>query len=79
MKQDDAFAAALTEQLARRSLRQSDIASANGVTRTYMSKLMNTDTPSPEWVEIIANTLKASDEERRTLHQAAAARAGYKI
>lgn len=75
----DAFSAALAEQLARHSLRQSDIARANGVTAAYISRLANSASVSPEWVDLIADTMNASDEERARLHVAAARAKGYRI
>ena len=74
-----AFSAALTEQLARHSLRRSDLAKASGVTPAYISRLANDLTPSPEWVDILADVLKASETERTELHRAAARSKGYRV
>lgn len=74
-----AFSAALTEQLARHRLRQSDLARATNVSRSYINRLAKELAPSPEWVEIIANATCATDVERSALHRAAARGKGYKV
>jgi transcriptional regulator with XRE-family HTH domain len=73
------FGAALAQQLARHSLRQADLAKTTGTDPAYISRLANRSSPSPEWVEIIADATKATDEERATLHIAAARAKGYRI
>jgi HD-GYP domain-containing protein (c-di-GMP phosphodiesterase class II) len=35
--------------------------------------------PSPEWVDLIADTLKLSPEQRQALHVAAAKQHGFKL
>lgn len=78
-KNNAAFGAALVEQLERHSLRQIDLAKASGVSEAYISRLANHITPSPKWVEFVANFTKATEEERATLHRAAVKDLGYKI
>lgn len=74
------FAANVANMLSSRSMTQSDLASATDVSAKYVNHLMNgRKTPSPEWVEIIANTLNASPQERTDLHRSAAMAKGYKI
>ncbi len=74
-----AFSHALNQQLASRSLRQVDLATKVGVTPAYINRLANGGSPSPEWVDLIADFTKATDEERTRLHVAAARAKGYKI
>ena len=76
-KNNSAFAAALSEQLARRSLTQSDLARASGVTRAYVSRLANNAAPSPEWVDKIAASTAATPVEYASLSVAAAASHGF--
>jgi transcriptional regulator with XRE-family HTH domain len=73
------FGAALAEQLARHKLTQTDLAKARGVSPAYISRLASKSAPSPEWVDLIADTTKATEEERAKLHTAAARTRGYRI
>ena len=75
-----AFAEALKEQLAAKELRQSDLARLTDVSSSYISHTLAGRKPiSPEWADVIANAIDASQEERRRLHRAAALDAGFKI
>jgi transcriptional regulator with XRE-family HTH domain len=74
-----AFGKALDEQLTRRSMRQTELAQATGVSPSYVNRLMTVGNPSPQWVEIIAITLQLGPSERVDLHTAAAIDAGYKL
>lgn len=75
-----AFGAALNDQLSKRQMRQSDLARATGVTSTYINRLASGyASPSPEWVDLIADTLKLQKRERGRLHAAAARSRGYRI
>jgi predicted transcriptional regulator len=74
------FGAALDAQVRRRRLTQSSVATAAGVSQPYINRLIKgTATASPEWIEIIAETVGADQEERQRLHRAAARDRGYKI
>lgn len=73
------FGAALADQLARHSMRQSDIAKTAGVSQAYVSQLANSSSVSPQWVDIIAAATHASEDERQKLHQAAARARGYRV
>lgn len=75
----DAFSDALAEQLARRSLRQSDLAHQNGVSQAYISRLTKGGSVSPQWCDLIADSMKTTEAERRLLHVAAARAKGYRI
>ena len=75
-----AFGAALSEQLSKRKMQQSDLARQTGVTSAYISRLANgASSPSPQWVDLIADTLKLPDHERGRLHAAAARAKGYRV
>jgi plasmid maintenance system antidote protein VapI len=75
-----AFAEALKEQLAAKELRQSDLARLTDVSRSYISHtIAGRKSISPEWADVIASAIDASEEERRRLHRAAALDAGFKI
>jgi transcriptional regulator with XRE-family HTH domain len=75
----DAFSAALAEQLTRRSLRQTDLAKARGVSPAYINRLANGGSVTPESADMIADAMNATDEDRRKLHVAAARARGYRI
>ena len=75
-----AFAEALKEQLAAKELRQSDLARLTDVSRSFISHtIAGRKSISPQWADVIANAIDASEEERRRLHRAAALDAGFKI
>ena len=64
-KNDLAFGAALEEQLARHSLRQSDLAKAVGVSRAYVNQLANgVAKPSPQWAGAVADDGRGSAARR---------------
>jgi len=73
------FSTALTGYLARHPISQSEMAKVSNVSRAYINKLANGATPSPEWCDLIAEITQATEEERRTLHRAAAISKGYRI
>jgi plasmid maintenance system antidote protein VapI len=75
-----AFAEALEAQLAAKDLRQADLARLTKRSRSYISHTIAGRKPiSPEWADVIAKAIDASEEERRRLHRAAALDAGFKI
>lgn len=74
-----AFGAALERQLAKSSMRQSDLARATSVDPGYINRLMNGAKVSPEWADKIADNTAASPRDRVSLHRAAAATWGYKL
>lgn len=75
-----AFGQALAEQLARRHLRQADLARATSSTPGWVNKTMTgAKAASPGWADLIADVLGLGPEERRRLHYAAARDAGFKL
>lgn len=72
------FGAALDAQLRTRGVTRTKLAAATGVSNAYVTKLTKS-APSPEWVEIVAEAIGASDYEKLELHLAAARDRGYKI
>lgn len=59
---------------------QNDIAEAAGKSVQYVNNTMTGRAPaSPQWVDLVASTLKMSTEQRAGLHRSAARDAGYKI
>src|SRR5215472_15864057 len=74
------FAEALKEQLAAKELRQADLARLTDVSSSFISHtIAGRKSISPEWADVIANAIDASEEERFRLHRAAALEAGFKI
>src|SRR5262245_32497040 len=75
-----AFGRALGQSLAARSMTFHEGATAVGVTRAYVSQLSKGERhPSPQWLDLVADTLQMTEEERVRLHRAAAADKGYKL
>lgn len=80
MEYQSAFGKALNEQLARTNLKQSDLARAAGVSPSYVNRLMTGESKvSPDWADLIADTLKLQHDERIKLHTAAATTWGFKL
>lgn len=79
-KNDTAFGASVSHALAEANLTQVDLAQLTGNSVSYVNQtLTGLKTPSPEWVDIVANTLKLQADMKTKLHQSAAKDAGYKI
>ena len=75
----NAFGEALDRQLAKRSLRQKDLAAATGSSSAYISRLMNGAKVSPTWANLIATSLNSTAQERLELHATAAQTWGYDL
>ena len=79
-KYASAFGQALDAQLTEKSMDASELARATGVSKTYISRLMNGGTNvSPQWADLVADTLKLDPRNRADLHKAAAVASGYKL
>ncbi|HSH63347.1 helix-turn-helix domain-containing protein [Methyloceanibacter sp.] len=66
--------------LAEARMTQTELAAKTGRSTAYVNQLITGHKkPSPEWVELIADTLKLSPEQRRDLHVAAARQHGFKL
>jgi transcriptional regulator with XRE-family HTH domain len=74
-----AFGKALDRQLSKRGLRQADLARATKASPAYVNRLMSGEKVSPEWADIIADTLGLPQKERAELHTAAAISWGFKL
>jgi cyanate lyase len=74
------FGTALSVQLARRRMTQSDLAHSVGRSPSYTNQVMSgRKGASPQWVELVADTLRLSKADRRRLHFAAAKDHGYRL
>jgi hypothetical protein len=74
------FGAALAVSLAERRMSQLDLATASNRSPSFTSQVMNgRKGASPEWVNLIADTMNLSKQERQKLHAAAARDRGYDI
>ena len=62
--------------LAEARMTKTELAAKTGRSTAYVTGHKK---PSPEWVELIADTLKLSPEQRRDLHVAAARQHGFKL
>jgi len=59
---------------------QADLAEAVGKSHAYTNQtLTGRKSASPEWVNLVAETLRLSRKQRTTLHRAAAKDQGYEI
>lgn len=73
-----AFGKALDEQLAQKSMRKSDLASALGVTPSYVSRLASGATnASPSMVNSVSTAMGLDQKAWSSLMQAAAEQKGY--
>lgn len=74
------FGASVSQALAERQSSQTALASSVGRSVAYTNQtITGRKRPSPEWVDLIANTLEMNDIERKALHIAAAKDHGFKI
>ena len=75
-----AFGAAVSSALAQRHMSQVELAQSLGKSLAYTNQtLTGRKSASPEWVNLVAETLKLSPRERMSLHRAAARDQGYEI
>jgi cyanate lyase len=74
------FGAAVSSLLTERRMSQADLAEAVGKSHAYTNQtLTGRKSASPEWVNLVAETLGLSRKQRATLHRAAAKDQGYEI
>src|SRR5262245_42322917 len=74
------FGAAVSSLLTERRMSQADLAEAVGKSHAYTNQtLTGRKSASPEWVNLVAETLRLSPKQRATLHRAAAKDQGYEI
>lgn len=74
------FGVSVSNALAGTSMTQTDVAASAGVSQPYLNQMMTgAKKPAPEWVDIIATTLKLSKKARQELHIAAARDHGFKL
>lgn len=75
-----AFGESLDAHLQTRRMTARAVADATGVTGSFVAMTMSgVRPPSPEWTDLVAQTLRLNDDETRELHTSAAIDAGYKI
>lgn len=75
-----AFGSSLSGELAARGMTQSKLALTLGKSPAYINQVVKAKKrPSPEWVDLIADTLEVDDKARRALHRAAALDRGFKL
>jgi transcriptional regulator with XRE-family HTH domain len=79
-KTDSHFGASVSKSLAEARMTQTEVAERIGSSTSYVNQMLTgRKRPSPQWVDLIADTLKASDRQRVELHRAAAKDYGFKL
>jgi cyanate lyase len=79
-RRSSAFGAQLAAALTERQMSQYDLAEALGKSAAFTNQTMTgRKSASPQWVNLVADTLKLSPKERVALHRAAAKDQGYEI
>ena len=74
------FGASVSVALAEARMTQTELAAKTGRSTAYVNQLITGHKkPSPEWVDLIADTLKLSPKDRQALHVAAAKQHGFKL
>lgn len=74
------FGAVVDSALEERAMSQLDLAEATGRSPAYTNQTLTGVKPvSPEWVNLVAETLQLSAEKKAQLHRAAAKDRGYEI
>ena len=75
---DTAFGASTSKLLAKRRMTQLDLTNAVGKHPAYTNQVLTGGRrPSPEYVDLVANALGLSDQERIALHRSAAKDYGF--
>ena len=74
------FGVSARRALAERQMTQLDLANSTGVSCAYTNALITgKKKPSPQWVDLISDTLNLTPEQRQELHVAAAKDHGFKL
>lgn len=74
------FGASLTKYIGEAHSTQNATASAAGMSQPYLNQLISGKRAAdPKWIEIISDTLKLAEDQRRELHRAAAQDLGFKL
>jgi cyanate lyase len=74
------FGKNVSKHLRQRNLTQESLAVAAGRSQSYTNQVINGQkAPSARWADLVADILKLTQEERKTLHAAAARDNGFKI
>lgn len=74
------FGTSVSQWLIEAKATQVDLSNSAGISQPYLNQMMTgRKKPSPEWVDIIASTLKLSKEKTQELHLAAARDHGFKL
>ena len=73
-------AAALGEILSERGVSQYRVSKLSGLSQPYVNQVATgRRRASAEWIEVVANALELTPQERERLHRAAAKDHGFKI
>lgn len=74
------FGTSVSNLLTEARTTQTALAGTANISQPYLNQMLTgKKSPSPEWVEIIANSMKLSKKKRRELHIAAAKDYGFKL
>lgn len=74
------FGASVSNSLTGANWSAADLARALNVTGSQVSHLMTgLRKPAPQWVDLIADTLNMSEDQRKELHRTAARQYGFKL
>lgn len=74
------FGASVSTALAEAKLTQNELAAEIKASPSHLNQMMTgRKTPTPKWVDLVADTLRLQGDRRKMLHSAAAKDAGYNI
>jgi hypothetical protein len=79
-RRSNTFGSSLNRWLSEADLSQSGLARSTGTSIAYTNQLIRgRKRPSPEWIDLVAKTLKLSERKRVELHRAAARDLGFDL
>jgi hypothetical protein len=79
-RRSNTFGTSLSRWLSEADLSQSGLARATETSIAYTNQLITgRKRPSPEWIDLVAKTLKLSERKRIELHRAAARDLGFDL
>ena len=74
------YGTSVRQALAEAQSTQTALAGSVGTSVSYVNRtLTGAASPSPEWIDTVADALNVSDDMRVTMHRSAAMDAGYKL
>jgi len=79
-KQRTELGTVIEHALSKQGVQQNELAASINQSPSYVSQVLRGNKrPSAQWVELVADTLKLTEKQRKELHLKAARQLGFKL